>query len=231
MSSKGLFLSVCELVGEAVILGRVHRVEFRDSALVIRGVNLTDATAILGRLATADLVVAGVGPLLPGASAPAAPPPAAKQEQPEALVPATSPPTAAFALTSPPPAEVFGPETTVGQVRPPSPAAVEAPSGAPAPTPAPTPAATESAPGSAPQDPAPSPPVPAIPPAVMTAQTLRPILGWLHTEKGVRGLDPMVAAVRDLAPAGVKLVAEILRTEPATLAARVQRTMTALELL
>ena len=61
----GLFLTVNELCGEAVVAGQVRRVEYRDGALTIRGLDLPGAMAVLGLLGRGDLLAAKLSGVIP----------------------------------------------------------------------------------------------------------------------------------------------------------------------
>lgn len=207
--SGALLLTVTELCGDAVVLGGVHRVEFRDGALTIRGVSLDRARAILGVLASESLQVARLGGIVPQALPPvAAEVPAARP----ALVPV--PPQA-----SPPPAPAVE-ETPPWE--PPS-----APAGGVPASPAPTERADPPPPPATAQGANAGGDAAAIPNEIRAAKTLRPVCVWLCEQADALNktvtVDTMLVAVQRLQPyldAGLRTIPE------AELRERVQRTLT-----
>lgn len=227
-----LFVDVDTLAGKVVVQGIIRRAVYEKGSLVIEGLSLVEAMAVLGALGTGTLAVAKLGGLLPTVPAveavqapPQAPPPApvAQAPAPAPSAPPVAPPSAPAAppvVVAPAAVPVVtGPEVDREVARVDAGVAVD-------------PAADPfTAPEVAPPAPAPSAPeAPAAevyPTDVTRAQTLRPVVGWFGETKGIRDLAAMIEAVRALAP-HCPLVAKIIATENDKLNARVEKTMTTL---
>lgn len=222
-----LFVDVDTLAGRVVVQGIIRRAVYEKGSLVIEGLSLVEAMAILGALGTGSLAVAKLGGLLPTVPAveaiqapPQAPPPApvAQAPAPTPSAPPVAPPSAPAAppvVVAPVASTVVtGPEVDREVARIDAGAAAS-PEVDPFTAPEVVPAAPE------------APAAEVYPTDVTRAQTLRPVVGWFGETKGIRDLAAMIEAVRALAP-HCPLVKKIIDTENDKLNARVEKTMTTL---
>lgn len=154
---------------------------------------------------------------------------------PVQVAPPAEPPSAPSVVPAPvvvapavPPPVVQPPARVAPWEDPPAAAPQEPAQGAPAaqpPTAQPAPVAPPAEPPSAPTGDSSA----ELPGEVVKAQTLRPVIGYLHDTRGVRGLEAMLGAVKDLRTR-VKLVETVLAGGEGALRTRLERTMTALQL-
>lgn len=217
------FLTVNVIHGEALVQGTVRPVVFDKGDLTIRGLTLPEAMALLGSLAGDALVVANIGGLIPQASAQVAPVPQAPQVAPVPS-PRTTAPESVAQVAPPPPAPV----AQASFVLAPPVASVAPPEAPVAPTPAPEPAAAPVAPASAPQSP-PRAAGPELPPEVLKAQTLRPVLIWLSEQYALRNeVLTLEQALTDLS--GLRgRIPTLAKIDDASLRERTERTLTSLK--